>query len=167
MNHSENKIELIKPLYEGFVSGILATITFHQFTLWLLWRASLAPFGPYSFTPTLPWGVPAVISLAFWGGVWGVILCSLLSKASPNGHWVKSFGFGALFPTLVALFIVLPLKEGPIGGGWHLPLLMTAFLINGAWGIGTAAYYKTFFSKIDRPEQMSPTACAEGETFNV
>jgi hypothetical protein len=32
---------------------------------------------------------------------------------------------------------VLPLKGQPIGGGWHAPLLLTAPLINGAWGIGT------------------------------
>jgi hypothetical protein len=33
--------------------------------------------------------------------------------------------------------MVLPLKGRPLGGGWHPPLLVTAFLINGAWGVGT------------------------------
>jgi len=32
----------------------------------------------------------------------------------------------------------LPLKGRPVGGGWHPALLITAFLINGAWGVGTA-----------------------------
>ena len=41
------------------------------------------------------------------------------------------------FGTAAALLVVLPLKGRPLGGGWHLNLLVTAVLINGAWGIGT------------------------------
>jgi len=31
-----------------------------------------------------------------------------------------------------------------MGGGWHLPLLITAFLINGAWGVGTGLLVRLF-----------------------
>jgi hypothetical protein len=61
---------------------------------------------------------------------------------SSGGYWVMAFLFGASFPTLVALLVVLPLKGAPIGGGWHAPLLLTALLINGAWGIGTGLSLK-------------------------
>ena len=54
-----------------------------------------------------------------------------------RAYWITAFVFGAVFPTLVALLLVLPLKGQPIGGGWRAPLLLTAPLINGAWGIGT------------------------------
>ena len=29
-----------------------------------------------------------------------------------------------------------------MGGGWHLPLLVMAFLVNGAWGVGTGLILK-------------------------
>jgi hypothetical protein len=88
---------------------------------------------------TQPFGVPALLSLAFWGGVWGGVF-GMLDKRFPAGsaYWITAFLFGAVFPTMVALLLVLPLKGQPIGGGWHAPLLLTAPLINGAWGIGTA-----------------------------
>jgi hypothetical protein len=63
------------------------------------------------------------------------------------GYWVAAFLFGALLTSLVALVIVLPLKGRPMGGGWGLPLLTTAFLINGAWGVGTGLLLKLFTRK--------------------
>lgn len=33
-----------------------------------------------------------------------------------------------------------------MGGGWHPPLLLTAFLINGVWGIGTGLILKLLTS---------------------
>jgi hypothetical protein len=122
----------------SFIAGFLATLIFHQLALALLWWAGVAPFAPFSMASTQPLGIPAVISLAFWGGVWG-ILFGLIDNRFPSGggYWVTAFFFGAILPTLVALLIVSPLKGQPIGGGWRPSLLLTAFLINGAWGIGT------------------------------
>ena len=122
----------------SFIAGFLATVIFHQLVLALLWWAGMAPFGPFSMAATQPLGVPAVISLAFWGGVWG-ILFGLIHNRFPHGsgYWLTAFLFGAILPTLVALLVVLPIKGRPIRGVWQPPLLMTAFLVNGAWGVGT------------------------------
>ncbi len=127
----------------GFVAGFLATLIFHQLTLTVLWNVGLAPFAPYSMAATQPFGVPAVLSLAFWGGIWG-ILFALIESAFPRraGYWLLAFLFGAIFPSVVAFWVVLPLKGKPPGGGWHAPLLVTAFLINGAWGIGTGLFFR-------------------------
>ena len=127
----------------GFIAGFLATLIFHQVIVALLWWAGVAPFGPFSMAATKPFGVPAVISLAFWGGVWG-ILFGLIDNGFPRGagYWLTAFLFGAILPTLVALLVVLPLKGRPIGGGWQPALLATAFLINGAWGVGTGLILK-------------------------
>lgn len=122
----------------GFIAGFLATLIFHQLALWLLWRAGIAPFAPFSMTPTHPFGVPAVISLAFWGGVWGIAY-ALIDGRFPKGaaYWLAALLFGAIAPSAVALLVVLPLKGHAMGGGWHAPLLITAPIVNGAWGIGT------------------------------
>ena len=127
----------------GFIAGFFATLIFHQLALTGLWHLGLAPFAPFSMRPTQPFGIPAMLSLAFWGGVWGIIFV-LVHRLFPHGrsYWWAAFLFGAIAPSLVALLVVIPLKGGAIGGGWHWQLLVTAFLINGAWGVGTAVIYR-------------------------
>jgi glucans biosynthesis protein len=56
----------------GFVAGFLATLIFHQLTVAGLWEPDIASFAPFSLKPTWPLGMPARVSLAFWGGVWGI-----------------------------------------------------------------------------------------------
>lgn len=127
----------------GFIAGFAATLIFHQLTLLALREVGLAPFGPFSMAATNPFGVPAVLSLAFWGGIWGILFSMVHHRfPSHSGYWVTAFLFGAVLPSAVALLLVLPLKGRPMGGGWHPPLLLTAFLINGAWGIGTGIILK-------------------------
>jgi hypothetical protein len=129
----------------GFIAGFLATVIFHQLTLALMWSMDIAPYKPFALTPTRPFGIPAVISLSFWGGVWGIIF-AMIEGGFPRGggYWAETFIFGAIFPSLVALLIVLPLKGQPMGGGWHLPVFVRAFIINGIWGIGTGLFLKGF-----------------------
>ncbi len=127
----------------GFVAGFLATLIFHQLVLALLHAVGLASYEPFSMAATRPFGVPAVISLSFWGGVWG-ILFALVDRWFPRGfgYWVTAFLFGAVLASLVALLMVLPMKGQPMGGGWKLPLLVTAFIANGSWGVGTGVFLK-------------------------
>lgn len=122
----------------GFAAGLLATLIFHQLALTLLWVVGFAPFPPFQMAPTHPFGIPALLSLSFWGGVWGILYAAIDHRFGHGGrYWLAAFAFGALLPTAVALLVVLPLKGRPMGGGWHLPLIVTALLINGAWGLGT------------------------------
>lgn len=131
----------------GFIAGFFGTLVFHQLTLAALWGLGLAPFPPFSMAPTHPFGIPAVFSLSFWGGVWGILFALIHGSFPRRGaYWVVAFFFGAILPSLVALLVVLPLKGRPMGGGWHLPLLLTAFLINGAWGIGTGVILRALSS---------------------
>lgn len=143
MTREQNQKTIGARIVFPFAAGFLATLIFHQLTLWVLWQAGVAPFASFSLAATSPFGVPAVFSLALWGGLWG-ILFELAESRFPSGgwYWVSAFLFGALLPSLVALLIVLPLKGRPLGGGWGLPLLVTAFLINGAWGVGTAFFLR-------------------------
>jgi hypothetical protein len=117
-----------------------------QFALWLLGEIHIAPFAPFNMAATQPWGIPAVISLALWGGAWGVLFAFVQNRFSRGGRfWASAFFFGAVFPSLVALLVVLPLKGLPVAGGWHWPLLLTAFLIDGVWGVGTGLLLKLSF----------------------
>ncbi|HYA41797.1 MAG TPA: hypothetical protein VEF34_10865 [Syntrophobacteraceae bacterium] len=121
----------------GFTAGFIATLTLNQLTVLILWYLGLAPFNAYSIARNSV-GVPQILSFAFWGGVWG-ILFSMVEHRFPvhRGYWVTAFLFGAVVLSGTFLLVVLPLKGQPVGGGWRLSLLLTVFLANGAWGIGT------------------------------
>ena len=123
----------------GFVAGFIAVLLFHQPVLALLNQMGFAKANVYSLNATAPFGVPQVLSLAFWGGVWGMLFAAVERRFSTGAlYWIYAFAFGAIFPTLVAWFIVAPLKGLPVAGGWQLNRMITGIVINGAWGLGTA-----------------------------
>lgn len=117
----------------AFVAGFLATLIFHQGLVALLHVAGVIPFAPYDLASTWPLGVPKVVSLAFWGGVWGVVLWPLVRRARGAGYWLRWLVAGAVGPTLVGLVVVLPLKGIPVGPA----SVVIGLLVNGVWGLGT------------------------------
>jgi hypothetical protein len=123
----------------GFVAGVLSTLLFHQLTIGLLNSIGIVATAPYSLRPTPPLGVPSVLNLAFWGGLWGIIF-ALLAERKTFGlpTWLVGFLFGALAPTLVGWFVVAPLKGLPIAQGFNPTRMWIGPLINGMWGLGTA-----------------------------
>ena len=128
-------MRIVKP----FIAGFIATLVFHQGVLALLHAAGATPRAPFVMTPAPPFGVPQVLSLAFWGGVWGVVLWPLLRGSHDGRYWMTALVAGALAPSVVALFIVFPLKGQPLAGGWDPAILIGALLVNGAWGLGLAS----------------------------
>jgi hypothetical protein len=128
----------------AFVAGFISTLTFHQGTLAALYAAKLWPRPAYSMIPTPPLNVPAVISLAFWGGVWGVALWFVIRGFAGPEHWLYAALLGAIGPSLVALFVVFPAKGMPVAGGWKPGVIVPVLILNGAWGLGVAAFMKQF-----------------------
>lgn len=128
-----------RKLLFGFIAGFIAVLLFHQPALALLTELGLAKATTYALSPTPPLGVPRVISIAFWGGVWGVAYAAIEHRFPRGGaYWLCAFLFGAILPTLVAWFVVAPIKGLPVAGGWQASRMLTGFIINGAWGFGTA-----------------------------
>ena len=118
-----------------FVAGALAVPLAHQVMLWILNTAGVIDRAPFSMEATKPLGVPAVVSLAFWGGVWGLILLLVVGRLRGAKFWIVAILFGAIAPTLVAGFVVAPLKGQPAGG--NAKMAMVGFLVNAAWAVGT------------------------------
>jgi hypothetical protein len=85
-----------------------------------------------------PLGIPAVISLAFWGGVWGAAIWPFLKNVAGAAYWIRALVIGAIGPSAVALFLVFPLKGKPMAGGWDPKIIIGALILNGAWGLGVA-----------------------------
>ncbi len=126
----------------GFIAGFVATLVFHQIGVLLLHFAGLTPGMPYNMHPVPPFRVPQFVSLAFWGGVWGIVFV-LVERAiarSPGGYWAGAVVFGAVFPTVLSWLVVAPLKGLPLGYGFRFPGLLVGPIVNGLWGLGTAVF---------------------------
>ena len=123
----------------GFVAAAIGVLTFHQ-AMWevlhLLAIPGLTMPPPYPMDGVAPWGVPRIISLCFWGGLYGVVFGWLLPRFTWP-LWVCGLLLG-VSAVLMGNFVVAPIKGLPVGSGWVLLNWVRSLLINGFWGIGVA-----------------------------
>ncbi len=145
-----------KVILIGFICGAIAVIAFHQGLLYVLYHQfpliksltgaadSFRPQGPgFSFRGVPPFGVPQVLSLAFWGGMWGILLAALIRWArAPD--LLTGFLVGAVACTVVGFTVVAQLRGVPMWGGANSVTWWRAVLLNGAWGWGTAFLMRPF-----------------------
>ena len=133
---------LLKLLLLGFVAGFLATLIFHQGLWYLLNQTGVIPSDrpAWPMDPIPPFGVPSVISKAFWGGLWGAGLALILGQLSGAAYWASWTLIGAVALTLVAFSVVPLIKGEAIPALW--PRFAVGLLLNGAWGFGTALVLK-------------------------
>jgi len=130
----------------GFVAGVIGVIVFHQAALAALHAAGITPGIAWSTKATGPFGVPQFVSLAFWGGLWGILAAALFHRLSGGSLIGALVVFGAIAPTLVAWFVVTPLKGQPMAGGFKPAAMMVGPIVNAAWGLGTGlilAWYRS------------------------
>jgi hypothetical protein len=127
----------------GFAAGAIAVLTFHQGLLAALHVLALPGLkvanAPYNTTPVPPFGIPSVLNLAFWGGMYG-ILFGLIAPSLGRPAWLYGIAMG-IFAVLVGRFVVAPLKGIAPGGGFVLAAWLRSFLINGFWGLGLGLIY--------------------------
>ncbi|WP_439596864.1 hypothetical protein [Falsiroseomonas sp.] len=145
-----------KVLLVGFLCGALAVLVFHQGTLWVLYHQfpliKLLPFVPEAFRPASPGfsirsvpplGVPQVLSAAFWGGLWGILLAALIRWARlPD--LLTGFLLGAVVCTVVGFTLVAQLRGVPMWAGGNTIVWARAALLNGAFGWGAAFLMRPF-----------------------
>ncbi len=122
--------------FNAFIAGFVSTLLFHQGVLALLHTANPNVPAPYDLTATAPLQVPAVISLAFWGGIWGIAIWQILKNSSGIGYWLTAIILGSIGPSALALFLVMPLKGLGVAMGWNPQIIVGALILNAAWGFG-------------------------------
>lgn len=123
-----------------FIAGALAVPIAHQPALWAMHAIGYIHLTPYNMTPVKPFGVPSVISLSFWGGVWGIILGLILNRVRGTKFWVLATVIGAIAPTLVAGLVIMPLRGMAVGA--NPKLAVAGLVINAVWGFATAALWR-------------------------
>jgi hypothetical protein len=131
---NQRAIDFVK----AFVAGFVSTLVFHQGLLTLFYLAAVVPRAPYDLKAVPPLAIPAVISLAFWGGAWGVAIWPFLKNVHGPAYWVRAQVISAIGSGSVTLFIVSPLKGMPMAGGWNPKVIVSTLILNGTWGLGMA-----------------------------
>jgi len=140
----ETVMPSIKLLLLGFTAGFLATLIFHQ-GLWFIFNQTgvIPPSRPaWPMDPIPPFDVPSVLSKAFWGGLWGLVLVLILGHLEGASYWIAWILVGAVALTAVAFFIVPLLKGQPMQAMG--PRFLIGLSVNGAWGFGTALLLRLF-----------------------
>lgn len=133
----------------GFVAAAISVLVFHQGMWGLLHLLGLMPpWYPTAGVP--PFGVPRIIDLCFWGGVWGAAF-GLVLPSLPKSYpmWVLGLGLG-IAAALVGLFIVPLIKGLHVAGGWAVMAFVRSFLINGCWGIGVGLILPLLMRQVHR-----------------
>ncbi len=123
---------------KAFFAGFLATVIFHQGVFALLHAAGVVPVGAWNMTSVPPLGIPSVISLAFWGGLWGIILWLIIRNMVGAKYWIVATVVGAVAASAVALLVVFRIKGIPVEGN----MIVGAAILNGAWGFGVALFMR-------------------------
>jgi len=118
----------------GFVAGAISVLTFHQGMIALLHTLGASSYAPYRIGSVPPFGVPIIVDLCFWGGLYGLVF-GLLMPRFTWPHWLCGLALGFI-SVLIGMFVVAPLKGNPIAHGGHLWPIGRTLLINGFWGVG-------------------------------
>jgi hypothetical protein len=122
----------------GFIAGFIAVLTIHQGLLWLGTQLHWLHAAPWSMEPVPPFRIPAMLSLAFWGGVWGVVIAFVAPRIGTGpGYWISVFVLFGLATTLVG-FTVVPMLKGQAMSEITLPRLLPGTILNGIWALATA-----------------------------
>ncbi len=119
-------------ILKSFLAGFFSTLLFHQGVIAIFNLLQVVPFKAYDMTPTQPLGVPSVISLAFFAGIWGVVIWMMIKNRPRKTQLIGAIVLGAILPTIVAFAVVLPLK----GIEFKPAYIPFGLLLNGIWGLG-------------------------------
>ena len=119
----------------GFSAAVISVLVFHQGMWGVLYLVGVMP-PPFPTWAVPSFGVPEIINLCFWGGMWGAVFGLILPwlPASPP-MWVRGLGLGVA-ASMVSLFIVPIIKDQPIAGWWSASAFLSTFMIVGCWGAG-------------------------------
>jgi hypothetical protein len=144
-----------KSIATHFLCGFFAVLLFHQGAVLALNLAGVIPNGPYQTRPIPPFGVPAFLNMAFWGGVWGIVYGLVRGRIPATLHpALAGFLFGIVGPTFFGWFVLAPLRGQPVASGFAVPNMLRGVFINGSYGLGLAliALYADRFTPRPAPD---------------
>lgn len=128
-----------KYLLFGFIAGFIAVPLGHQVMAYIFYltmpgRAFPWNMGPANAAAFKAFGLPTLVNISFWGGVWGIVW-ALVAPYCGRGlvKYVAGLLFGGVVVTAGAAYLVPAIK----GLNFGTPSWI-GFGLNGAWGLVTA-----------------------------
>ena len=120
----------------GFIAGALSVFIFHQLGFWISNELGYTRSVLYNMRGVPPWGVPTIVSSAFWGGLWGIVAAFLVPRLpGALGGVLGWILFAAIIVAIVNWTVVLPIKSGRFNMP-GLPIIVVLPLVYGLWGFG-------------------------------
>jgi hypothetical protein len=121
-------------VFLGGVAGAVSVLMFHQTTLQIFFWLGLAPLAAFRVAHVPPFNMPMVLSITFWGAVYGGIF-GLLTPRMRGPIWLNGLllGFCAM---LISWFVFQPLKGQPAALGWQTWPMLRSMIAYGFWGLG-------------------------------
>ena len=102
-------------IFLGCVAGAVSVLLFHQTSLQILFWLGLAPQAAFRVAHVPPFNMPMVVSITFWGAVYGGIFAALTDRLRKPLWW---FGWPlGLCAMLIGWFVFQPLKGQPMAFG--------------------------------------------------
>jgi hypothetical protein len=121
-------------VFLGSVAGALSVLLCHQMTLQMFFWLGWAPNAAFRFALVPPFNVPLVVSVTFWGAVYGGVFGALLPWVKAP-LWLKGIVAG-LTAMGLAWFVFLPLMGHEAAFGWQPWPLLRSFIAYQMWGAG-------------------------------
>jgi uncharacterized membrane protein YagU involved in acid resistance len=118
----------------GCIAGALAVLVFHQTTLQVLFWCGLAPQAAFRVANVAPFNAPMVLSITFWGAVYGGLYGLALPYLPRLMLWRALLA--GLFALLMSWFVVRPLAGNLIAFGWQTAPMLRSAAAALMWGVG-------------------------------
>jgi hypothetical protein len=150
MQARERRItSLLRHVIAAFLTGAVAVLLVHQPVIALLHWAGATPIAAYSLRATSPWGVPVLLSLSFWGGVWTIPIAWALDRLPRRWfYWLGAMLLGAVPPTLTTWIVIFPMRGLPPAA--FNTVVPVALMANGTWGLGIGILWTMIASRQHR-----------------
>lgn len=123
-------------IFLGCIAGALAVIACHQTTLQIFFWLGLAPQAAFRVALVPPFNAPLVVSITFWGGLYGAIFGWLMPRMR-GPLWLNGMAAG-VFAMLLGWFVFLPLMGHPAAFGGSPGPMARSFTAYQMWGLGMA-----------------------------
>ena len=125
-------------VFLGCVAGAVSVLIFHQTTLQIFFWLGLAPQAAFRIGHVPPFNMPMVLSITFWGAVYGGIF-GLLMPRMRGPIWLNGLLLG-LCAMLIAWFVFLPLNGRPVAFDWRVSPMLRSSFAYAVWGLGVGIF---------------------------
>jgi hypothetical protein len=133
----------------GVLAAALSVLFAHESVVYVLNALGRVSRRAWTMTPAIPpFGVPYLLNLVFWGGLWGILFAFIHPLLPGRMMWLKGLIFGAMV-VVFGGWILVPLIKGQLLGLPNQELfsafdpqrMLNSTLIVCGYGLGLGVIY--------------------------